>query len=373
MGQEVALRLANSGKRVVIVGRRREPLEATVKLAPADRVDYVVADLGSVEGVKHLVDVLGPHTKVAAIIAAAGGQGEFRHGGQSLEEIDAAWTAALRKNFYSSLLLVEALLDRINEGNGRVVLISSTSALDGRGGPYATAKAALHGYMMDLTQRLAPRSITVNVIAPGYVKQTDFFNAGGLSRYCRDGKAGCLTPPAETGRHPCRYCLLRPVAFESRSWLDHRAGDLGQRRGHHRLIQTGVGSRRETNTSCRPVAGQHGLLHRQTGRLQPPTSLNGPSRHCRAPFRPCSACTFWNRPGIRTHAGDANHVPVDAIHQRILEAQLFIGFVQLTLVHPQAGRVKSTPGHGFLSSLPLPADQPGNSWQSSPRRQPSCH
>jgi 3-oxoacyl-[acyl-carrier protein] reductase len=179
MGQEVALRLANSGKRVVIVGRRREPLEATVKLAPADRVDYVVADLGSVEGVKHLVDVLGPHTKVAAIIAAAGGQGEFRHGGQSLEEIDAAWTAALRKNFYSSLLLVEALLDRINEGNGRVVLISSTSALDGRGGPYATAKAALHGYMMDLTQRLAPRSITVNVIAPGYVKQTDFFNAGG--------------------------------------------------------------------------------------------------------------------------------------------------------------------------------------------------
>ena len=179
MGQELALRLAASGKRVMIAGRRREPLEATVQRAPAGMIDHVVADLGTVEGTRHLVEALGTQTKVSAIIAAAGGQGEFRHGSQTLEEVDAAWTAALRKNFYSSLLLVEALLDRLIDGSGRVVLISSTSALDGRGGPYATAKAALHGYMMDLAQRLAPRSITVNVIAPGYVKQTDFFNAGG--------------------------------------------------------------------------------------------------------------------------------------------------------------------------------------------------
>lgn len=179
MGREIALRLAATGKQVLIVGRREAPLRETARMAAQGTIRCLAADLGTPEGAARVRAEIGADTPVAGIVAAAGGQGDFKQGGKTLEEVDAAWTTALRKNLFSSLLLIEGLLAQLRDGQGRVILISSTSALDGRGGPYATAKAAMHGYMMDLCQRLAPRGITVNVIAPGYVRDTDFFAAGG--------------------------------------------------------------------------------------------------------------------------------------------------------------------------------------------------
>jgi 3-oxoacyl-[acyl-carrier protein] reductase len=42
-------------------------------------------------------------------------------------DVDEAWTAALRLNLFSAVLLVEALTSRLVDGDGRVVLIGSTA------------------------------------------------------------------------------------------------------------------------------------------------------------------------------------------------------------------------------------------------------
>jgi 3-oxoacyl-[acyl-carrier protein] reductase len=55
---------------------------------------------------------------------------------------------------------------------GRIVSISSVAALVGNRGQanYAAAKAALHGATKSLALELAPRGVTVNVVAPGVIE-----------------------------------------------------------------------------------------------------------------------------------------------------------------------------------------------------------
>ncbi len=66
---------------------------------------------------------------------------------------------------------------------GRIVLISSIVALVGSAGQanYAAAKAGLIGFGRSLARELASRSITVNVVAPGFI-ETDMTSELGDDR-----------------------------------------------------------------------------------------------------------------------------------------------------------------------------------------------
>jgi 3-oxoacyl-[acyl-carrier protein] reductase len=76
----------------------------------------------------------------------------------------------------TAALLTEALRNRLAEPGGRVLFVSSIAAYRGSGsGAYAAAKAGLHPYAHDLARQLGPHGITVNVVAPGYVEDTEFF------------------------------------------------------------------------------------------------------------------------------------------------------------------------------------------------------
>ena len=57
---------------------------------------------------------------------------------------------------------------------GRVILIGSKSARAGNASPaYGAAKAALTGYLAAAAARLGARGITVNLVAPGYIENTE--------------------------------------------------------------------------------------------------------------------------------------------------------------------------------------------------------
>lgn len=179
MGRDITLDHVELGHDVLVVGRRREPLETTRTMArEPDRVHIVVADTSTHQGVAAVLDAVGGR-RVRAFVAAAGGQGDFKNPGTSPTEVDEAWTGALRKNLFSAILPIEAVLPLMPDGEGRIVMIGSTAGLDGAGGPYATAKAALSGYGRDLATRAGRRGITANTLAPGFVADTDFFEAGG--------------------------------------------------------------------------------------------------------------------------------------------------------------------------------------------------
>lgn len=172
LGRAIALSQSAAGRRVLVVGRRSVPLAETVALAEGP-VEAVTADLSSPAGARAVRDAVGGRS-VLGLVAAAGAQGAFNTPGPQLEDVDASWEQAMRANFFSALLLVEVLTPLLLDGAARIVLIGSTAALTG-GGPYATAKAALHAYGRTLARALGPRGITANVVAPGFLTGTEFF------------------------------------------------------------------------------------------------------------------------------------------------------------------------------------------------------
>jgi 3-oxoacyl-[acyl-carrier protein] reductase len=138
----------------------------------------VAADLTDPEQVRAVVRAVGGRTvdvvvnNAGAYVAAA----PAREGEPDpLDRVADQWRATLDSNVLSAVLLTEALRPALRRPGGRVILLSSIAAHRGGGGPYSAAKAALHGWAFALATELGPEQITVNVVSPGYVAETEFF------------------------------------------------------------------------------------------------------------------------------------------------------------------------------------------------------
>jgi 3-oxoacyl-[acyl-carrier protein] reductase len=75
------------------------------------------------------------------------------------------------------LLTTQHALPLMTRGAGRIINVASLAGRTG-GHPgalaYATAKAAVFGFTRSLATELAPRAITVNALAPGFIEATPF-------------------------------------------------------------------------------------------------------------------------------------------------------------------------------------------------------
>jgi 3-oxoacyl-[acyl-carrier protein] reductase len=196
IGLAAAQAFAAGGDRVLLLGRREEVLRrAEVSGALVHTAD--VGDVAAVRGVARFVArELGA---VDVLIHSAGGSGRLEprvEREDPLELVADNWKLNFRINTLTAVLLTEALKDRLAEPGGRVLFLSSIAAYRGSGsGAYAAAKAALHPYAHDLARELGPRGITVNVVAPGYVEDTDFFGSA-----MDDARHRRLVAETSTGR-----------------------------------------------------------------------------------------------------------------------------------------------------------------------------
>ncbi len=174
MGRAIARSFALDRDRVVILGRRREVLADTAaKLnaeAGAATVTWHVVDLTSPEQVESVAATLG---EVDVLVNNAGGVSSAD--ADTLAQVREAWLEDFATNVLTAALLTTALQPRLRRPGGRVVSISSIAALRGGGGSYSAAKAALIGWNYQLAAVLGPEGITANVVAPGYVEDTEFF------------------------------------------------------------------------------------------------------------------------------------------------------------------------------------------------------
>jgi 3-oxoacyl-[acyl-carrier protein] reductase len=171
IGRATAGMLAGEGFDVIIVGRRSEVLADAVKwIGP--QASAVTADASDPAQIPGVVEAVAGR----AVDVLVNNAGAYVAGDEStLDGVAARWRANLDSNVLTAVLMTTALLPLLRRPGGKIILTSSIAAQRGGGGPYSAAKAALHGYALDLATGLGAEGITANVIAPGYITDSEFF------------------------------------------------------------------------------------------------------------------------------------------------------------------------------------------------------
>jgi 3-oxoacyl-[acyl-carrier protein] reductase len=125
------------------------------------------------DDVRALAERIGADFEFVDVIVNNAGAPAVSHS-DDLADLAAAWLQTYRANTLTAVLLTTALEPLLRSPGGRVILIGSKSARAGNASPaYGTAKAALRGYLAATAVRLGPRGITVNLVSPGYVENTE--------------------------------------------------------------------------------------------------------------------------------------------------------------------------------------------------------
>jgi len=128
---------------------------------------FDVSDAAQVDaGVKN---ILAAHGRIDVLVNNAGITRDNLLLRMSEEEFD----AVLRVNLKGTYLLTKTVTRHMmKQRSGKVVNISSVVGMMGNAGQsnYAAAKAGILGFTKAAARELAPRNITVNAIAPGFIR-----------------------------------------------------------------------------------------------------------------------------------------------------------------------------------------------------------
>jgi len=175
IGAASARRLAAEGCHVVLVGRRRDVLDATAVdvRAGGSAATVLPADVSDPDAVQALADELAREFgSIDVLVNNAGAPASPE--GVGLRALSEAWLTTYQVNTVSAVLMTTALEPYLRDGAGRVVVVGSRAAATGAAtASYTAAKAALEGWVRATAARLGPRGITVNVVAPGFTEDTE--------------------------------------------------------------------------------------------------------------------------------------------------------------------------------------------------------
>jgi len=168
IGVGIARALHAQGAHVVLTGRREAELNA-VAAELGERASVMPADLNDPAAPAALVEgIEAAHGRLDILVNNAG----FTRDMLALRMGDEDWNAVLEVDLNAPFRLARASLrGMMKRRSGRIVSIASIVGVTGNAGQvnYAAAKAGLIGMSKALAQEVAPRGVTVNIVAPGFV------------------------------------------------------------------------------------------------------------------------------------------------------------------------------------------------------------
>ncbi|MFT3899303.1 MAG: SDR family oxidoreductase [Gordonia sp. (in: high G+C Gram-positive bacteria)] len=171
IGAGVAKRLASDGMAVAVLDLDADACQATVDAitSAGGKAIAVGADVSNEESVAAAVDKvaaeLGPPV---VLINNAGIIRDNMLFKMTVDDWDAVMAVHLRGAFLMSRACQKHMVDA---GWGRIVNLSSTSALGNRGqANYSAAKAGMQGFTKTLAIELGKFGVTANAIAPGFIE-----------------------------------------------------------------------------------------------------------------------------------------------------------------------------------------------------------
>ena len=177
IGSDIARTLHARGATVTLSGTRAEALEA-LKAELGDRAHIAVCNLSDMAQVDELPKVAeGLMGGIDILVSNAG----ITRDNLFMRMKDDEWDQVIRVNLTATFHLSRAVLRPMMKKRwGRIISITSVVGVTGNPGQgnYAATKAGLIGMSKSLAQEVASRNITVNCVAPGFIKSpmTDVLN-----------------------------------------------------------------------------------------------------------------------------------------------------------------------------------------------------
>jgi NAD(P)-dependent dehydrogenase (short-subunit alcohol dehydrogenase family) len=168
IGRTIAAALATRGVSLLLVGRKRERLEAAASWARqrSPRVEIEKADLTDDAALVAVADRLtSDFGRLDVLVHSAGSYGVGPVETTAVEEIDRQWRINVRVPY----LLTQRLLPTLRHSGGQIVFVNSSVILSSRAGlaPYAATKHALRALADCLRHEVNPSGIRVLSVYPG--------------------------------------------------------------------------------------------------------------------------------------------------------------------------------------------------------------
>lgn len=197
LGRAISIRLAAQGYPVIINFKSNADAAAeTQRLiseagGQAELLPFDVSDRQQVEAALDGWMQQHPDDYIAVLVNNAG----IRRDNLMVFMPDDDWNGVIDTNLNSFFYVTRRLLKGMMTRRwGRIINVASLSGLKGLAGQtnYSAAKAALIGATKALAQEVAPRKITVNAVAPGFIAtdMTSELNEDELKKMIPVGRFG---------------------------------------------------------------------------------------------------------------------------------------------------------------------------------------
>jgi 3-oxoacyl-[acyl-carrier protein] reductase len=171
IGAATAARLAADGFAVAVVDLDEANCADTVEkiIAAGGRALAVGADVSDAEQVAAAVERIA--TELGPPVVLVNNAGVIRDN-MLFKMSEGDWDTVMQVHLRGAFLMSRAAQKYMTEaGFGRIVNMSSTSALGNRGqANYSAAKAGLQGFTKTLAIELGKFGVTANAIAPGFIE-----------------------------------------------------------------------------------------------------------------------------------------------------------------------------------------------------------
>ncbi|GAB5410944.1 MAG: 3-oxoacyl-[acyl-carrier-protein] reductase [Chlamydiales bacterium] len=176
IGKAIALKFAEAGADVTILGTNQERAESTLKelqaISSSQNFAAKIVNIGNSEEIR----ALAKEIQIDILVNNAGITRDKLF--MAMKEED--WNDVINVNLNAVYHLTHAFIRPMLKNKGKIINISSVSGLSGNPGQanYSAAKAGLIGMTRTLARELGGKGVTVNCIAPGFIKtpMTDKLN-----------------------------------------------------------------------------------------------------------------------------------------------------------------------------------------------------
>ena len=170
IGAAISKRLASDGYAVAVIDLREEDTATTADaiVAAGGRAIGIGADVADAAAVASAVARTAAELGAPTILVNNAG---ILRDNMLFKMTEGDWDAVMGVHLRGAFLMSrEVQKHQVEAKWGRVVNLSSTSALGNRGqANYSAAKAGLQGFTKTLAIELGPFGVTANAIAPGFI------------------------------------------------------------------------------------------------------------------------------------------------------------------------------------------------------------